>query len=87
MGHCFLDFWAFARAEAVEVLLDTQKSVAILQERLSMQVAQVMGHCLLDFWAFVRGEAADVRGLLLLHAVMKIFLPRTGAPRHPRTKE
>ena len=27
MGHCFLDFWAFARAEAVGVLLDTQKSV------------------------------------------------------------
>ena len=26
MGHCFLDFWAFARAEAVEVILDTQNS-------------------------------------------------------------
>ena len=26
-GHCFLDFWAFARVEADEVLLDTQKSV------------------------------------------------------------
>ena len=29
-GHCFMDFWALARVEAAEVLLDTQKSVGHL---------------------------------------------------------
>ena len=32
MGDCFLDFWAFAPVEAVEVLLDTQKFVGIPSE-------------------------------------------------------
>ena len=35
MGHCFLNFWAFARVEAGEVLWIPKSLLAILLEQLS----------------------------------------------------
>ena len=81
MGHCFLDFWAFARVKQLKYFWIPKSLLAILLEQLSMQVSMEMGHCFLDFWAFARVEAAEV----LLDAQKSVGHP-SGAALHAGLK-